>query len=115
MINRVSLITVLSGLAIIGFILVLLRKGVLKTQYTILWLLLTLFLIALSTIKGLQDWISNLLGIYYPPAALFFCGFIFVLALLLYFTVVISQLSKENKLLAQEVALLKEKVDARKN
>ena len=55
---------------------------------------------------GLLEIISKAVGIVYPPNALFVVAFGFVLVLLLHFSLAISRLSDETKVLAQEVARL---------
>jgi hypothetical protein len=47
-----------------------------------------------------------MVGIFYPPTALFVIGFGFVLLLLLYFSTIISKLSGENNNLTQRLAIL---------
>ncbi len=61
--------------------------------------------------------IADAMGIYYPPSALFLIGIIFLVILLIQFSVIISSISEINKKLAQKIALfehelneLKEKV-----
>jgi hypothetical protein len=44
----------------------------------------------------------------YPPAVLFAVGLLFILAVLLHYSTVISRLSDQNVLLAQRLALLEE-------
>ena len=51
-----------------------------------------------------------LLGIHYPPSALFLIGFGFFLVILLHFSLVLSELSERSKKLAQEVSLLREEL-----
>jgi hypothetical protein len=63
-------------------------------------------LLILSLWRDLLDVLAHLVGIFYPPAALFVVGFGFLLIILLQFSVVISRLSQENKKLAQRIALL---------
>jgi hypothetical protein len=48
----------------------------------------------------------------YPPAVLFAVGILFILAVLLHYSTVISRLSDQNVLLAQRLALLEQQVDA---
>ena len=54
--------------------------------------------------------ISRAIGIIYPPNALFFVAFGFVLLLLLHFSSAVSRLSDQTKVLAQRLALLEERV-----
>jgi hypothetical protein len=80
-------------------------------RYAILWLTLGVSLLVLAAWKGLLTALSEAAGIYYPPAALFAVAFLFVLALLLHFSIVLSRLSDQNKILAQRVALLQQQID----
>lgn len=71
-----------------------------------LWLLTAVVLLALSLWRHSLDLVAKLMGIFYPPTALFATGFGFVLLILLYFSTVISRLSEENQELAQRLAIL---------
>ena len=53
--------------------------------------------------------IANTIGIIYPPNALFVIAFGFVLVLLLHFSIAVSRLADQSKVLAQRVALLEER------
>jgi cell division protein FtsB len=48
-------------------------------------------------------------GIYYAPSALFVIAFGFILVLLLHFSIAVSRLADQSKVLAQRVALLEER------
>jgi hypothetical protein len=57
-----------------------------------------------------QDWLmwaSDAAGIYYPPSFLFLIGMLFILLILIHFSITISKLYQMNKKIAQEMALLK--------
>ena len=47
----------------------------------------------------------------YPPAILFAVASLFILAVLLHYSTVISRLADQNSLLAQRLALLESRVD----
>ncbi|MCK4739461.1 MAG: DUF2304 domain-containing protein, partial [Deltaproteobacteria bacterium] len=81
---------------------------VLKERYAVLWLALNIAVIVLAIWKGLLDRIAIFLGISYPPSLLFLVAFMFVLLILLHFSIVISSLTERTKELTQELALLKE-------
>ena len=51
----------------------------------------------------------------YPPNALFFIAFAFVLVLLLHFSLAVSRLSDQTKVLAQRLALLEERLERRRH
>ena len=84
----------------------LLRRRRLIERYALIWLASSIVLIVFATWTGLLEIVSNALGIAYPPNALFLIAFAFVLLLLLHFSIAISRLSGETKVLAQDVARL---------
>lgn len=107
--QRVEVIAV--AVLICAVILELIRRKHLMERYAILWLTLGVTLLLLAAWKGLLTTLSHAAGIYYPPAALFAVAFLFVLALLLHFSIVLSRLSDQNKILAQRVALLQQRLE----
>lgn len=104
---------ILVALLICAGILELIRRKHLMERYAILWLVLGITILVLAAWKGLLTTLSHAAGIYYPPAALFAVAFLFVLALLLHFSIVLSRLSDQNKILAQRLALLQQRLDER--
>ena len=69
-------------------------------------------LLGLAVWKDLLEILSKAMGIVYPPNALFMIAFGFVLLLLLHFSIAISRLSGETKVLAQVVARLDQELRA---
>ena len=65
---------------------------------------------ALAIWRDLLADVADLIGIAYPPNALFLIAFGFVLVLLLHFSLAVSRLSDQTKVLAQRLALLDEHV-----
>jgi Uncharacterized conserved protein (DUF2304) len=54
--------------------------------------------------------LAEQIGIAYPPSALFVVGFLFILVVLLHYSTVISELAERNVRLAQDIALLEERL-----
>ena len=78
-----------------------------------LWLVTGLVLLVLAAWRGGLNTIAGWLGVQgYPPAILFAAAIMFVIAVLLHYSTVLSKLTDDNVLLAQEVALLRARVDA---
>jgi hypothetical protein len=107
--QRVEVIIV--AILICTVIFELVRRKHLMERYAILWLVLGVTVFVLAAWKGLLTSISHVAGIYYPPATLFAVAFLFVLALLLHFSIVLSRLSDQNKILAQRLALLQQQME----
>ncbi len=89
----------------------LVRRRHLLERYALLWLLAGVVVMVLAIWQGLLTTVSGWVGIYYPPAALFAAGFVFVLIMLLHFSIAVSRLSDQNKILAQRLALLQEELN----
>lgn len=113
MASRVQLVSILLSVLLLLGVLELVRRRRLMERYALLWLLSALVLIALASSPGALTAISKSVGIAYPPSALFFVAFAFVLFLLLHFSTAMSRLSDQTKVLAQRVALLEERLTRR--
>ena len=102
--QRVIAIVISSGLLLL--ILELVRRKRLMERYALLWLFSTVILLILSLWNGLLTSLASALGISYPPSALFAVAFGVVLVLLVHFSLAVSRLSDQNKVLAQRLGLL---------
>jgi hypothetical protein len=85
------------------------RRRKLREEYSILWLFGSVVLLILSLKKNWLDSLAHALGIVYPPSFLFLVGILFILLILIHFSIAISKLHQMNKKMAQEIALMKEK------
>jgi hypothetical protein len=56
--------------------------------------------------------LARWLGVFYEPSLLFAFGILLCLALILYLTVVVSSLMRQNLRLAQDLALLRHRLEA---
>lgn len=90
----------------------LIRRNRLKERYSLIWLAASALLIVFSVWRGLLHLIARFLGIYYPPSFLFLLAIFFLLLLLLHFSVILSGISERDKHLAQEIGMIKERLDA---
>lgn len=85
------------------------RKRRLREEYAILWLLTALSIAVLSLWPGLVDTLSRITGFYYLTSVVFIV-FVFVIAILMHYSVVISKMKETNKDMVQKCALLEQKV-----
>lgn len=107
-------IQVVSAVAAAGLLIVVLeavRRRRLLERYALLWLLSAIVLLVLAVWRNLLEVLARSVGIASPPNALFFVAFAFVLVLLLHFSLAVSRLTDQTKVLAQRLALLEERVD----
>jgi hypothetical protein len=110
--SRIQIVAIVAAGLLLIVLLELVRRRRLLERYALLWLLSALVLLALSIWRGLLETIADAIGVAYPPNALFLIAFGFVLLLLLHFSLAVSRLSDQTKVLAQRLALLEETVHA---
>ncbi|MDZ4816759.1 MAG: DUF2304 domain-containing protein [Verrucomicrobiota bacterium] len=108
---RIQIIAILASLSFLAYIAHLIIKGRLREEYAFTWIVCTTILIVFSLWRNGLEILSGILGVY-EAANLVFTGAIFALLIyVLHLSVVVSKLHQENKSMAQELALLKEKVE----
>jgi len=100
--HTIQFISILFSLAFLIFMIYLIRIRKLKEEYAILWLFFGIIFLFLSIFRKSLEFISSVLGIAYPPAALFL---VLILALI-HFSLVISKMKDKQRQLAQNLALL---------
>jgi len=102
------------SLALLGLALELVRRGLLKERYALLWLVTASGGVAIGIAPGLivaiADWFS-----FQYLTVIFVIYFFFSFGLVLNFSIVISQLYERNRALTQEVALLAHALDKLQN
>jgi hypothetical protein len=108
--SRIQVITILVAALLLVGVIELVRRRRLLERYALLWLLSSVVLLGLAVWRGALDKIAEQVGVSYPPNALFIVAFGFVLWMLLHFSVAVSRLSDQSKVLAQRLALLEERM-----
>ncbi len=82
------------------------RRHKLKERYSFLWFLTSGVLLAFTIRRDWLDDLAKLIGVYYPPTALFLLLVFFLILILIHFSTVISKLLDSNQVLSQSVAIL---------
>jgi hypothetical protein len=113
MLDRAMLVGVIGSITALIFVLEMVRRRRLREEYSLLWLATAAVLLLLSLSRPLLDVLASAIGIFYPPSALFVVAVLFVLAILMHFSMVITRLTQENKEIAQQVALLRYELSRR--
>lgn len=103
---QIQIITVGASLVLLIGVLELVRRGQLREEFSLFWLLTSVGLLVLSAWRAPLFILARLMGIFYPPSALFVIGFSLSLLIMLYFSTVISVLWRQNRELAKQVAML---------
>src|SRR6266496_3104162 len=109
---KISIAASIASAALLVVVFELIRSRRLRERYALLWLLTGAVLLVLSAWRGGLNTIARWVGVEtYPPAVLFAVGSLFILAVLLHYSTVISKLSDQNSILAQRVALLESQLE----
>lgn len=111
---RIQVVAILGAAALLFVVLELVRRRRLLERYALLWLLSSIVLLGLAIWRGVLEQIAEAIGVAYPPNALFLIAFLFILLLLLHFSVVVSRLADQTKVLAQRLAQLEARVGENK-
>ena len=108
---RISIASTAVAVVLLLVVFELIRSRRLRERYALLWLVTGIALTVLSAWRDGLNTIAGWLGVRsYPPAVLFAVGLLFILAVLLHYSTVISRLSDQNVLLAQRLALLEQEL-----
>jgi hypothetical protein len=108
--SRIQIVIIIVAALLLVGVIELVRRRRLLERYAMVWLLSSVVLLGLAIWRGALDKIATAIGVSYPPNALFIVAFGFVLWMLLHFSVAVSRLSDQSKILAQRIALLEERM-----
>ncbi len=101
-----DIVAITASLVLVLFVIEDIRRSHLNARYAILWLGAGGVLLLFSIYRPLLHWSAELLGISYPPSLLFGLAFLFLLVIVLHYSLVISSHRNSIRRLAQTVALL---------
>jgi hypothetical protein len=108
---RVSIVAAGAAIVLLAVVFELIRSRRLQERYGMLWLLTGIVILVFAVWRDALGKIADLVGIAYPPSALFVLFLLFILLVLLHYSTVISDLSEQNKVLAQKLALLENELE----
>lgn len=106
MVDRSIIFAVGASLIALLVVLELVRRRHLSEEYSLLWLGTAIVMLVVGIWRDLLHGLADLVNIEYPPNLLFLLAALFLLFIQLYFSTVISRLTKESKEAAQQIALL---------
>ena len=105
---QISVIVAL--LALLGLIIVLLRKNALSLRYALLWIFSIMVMLVVSIFPPVLSFIADILGFEVASNALFSLLFAFVILIILSLSSIVSRQSEKIKTLAQTCALLEQRI-----
>lgn len=109
--NQIQIVSIVGSVGLLLFVFKLLRDQRLKEEYSLLWLVIVFGFLVVSSFRGALEVFAQLMGVYYPPAALFLVLILGCYLMLMHFSLVFSKLTKKNVELAQELGLLRMEVE----
>ncbi len=96
------------------FVLELVRRRRLREEYSWLWLLTAGVMVLLAVWYRLLVAITHIVGAVTPLNTLLVCAVLFLFAIAVHYSVIISRLTVQVKNLAQELALLSTQLEERR-
>ncbi|MEA3479357.1 MAG: DUF2304 domain-containing protein [Bacteroidota bacterium] len=109
-ISHIQTIAIVVSVFFLLLILYLIKNKRIKEEYSLLWIFFSVIFIFFSVWREGLDYIAGLIGIAYPPAALFMVLLMAIFLILIEFSIIISKLADKNKTLAQEIGILRQKI-----
>lgn len=106
---NLRVVAIAGSLTLLVFIIELVRRRHLKEEYSVLWVATALVLLLLAVWGGLLRELAHFIGADSQASTLYFFGLLFVVFLLLHFSVRVSKLERRVVVLLQEIALLGER------
>ena len=109
--TRMQIVAILATAALFLTVFEMVRRRRLMERYALLWMFSTVVLLGLAVWKDALEQVASAVGIYYAPSALFAIALGFISMLLLHFSLVISRLADQTKVLAQRLSLMQQRLD----
>jgi len=103
----VLVVALLIALTVVFYV----RRWRLKEQYSLLWLLLAVGMVVPAAWPEGVEWVAARLDVIYAPSILFFLALAIVAMMLFHYALEISRLSDQNRELAQELGLLRARLE----
>ena len=108
-----TIFSLVTSLVAFLFVLELVRRRRLREEYSWLWLLTAGAMVVLVVWYRLLIAITHVVGAVTPLNTLLLCAVLFLFAIAVHYSVIISRLTIQVKNLAQELALLSTRVEER--
>jgi len=104
--TNLRIVAIVGSVALLLFIIELVRRRRLKEEYSVLWVTTAVLLCLLAAWGGLLGSLTHAIGAVSQASTLYFFGLTLALLLLLHFSVRVSDLERRVVSMTQEIALL---------
>jgi hypothetical protein len=109
--TRAHIVVLVATIAAALFILRLVRLRELKSKYALLWLVIGSILLPFGVFPGMLNTVSEWFGIFYSPATFLFVAVGFLFLVVVHYSWELSRLEKKTRVLAEEIALLRARLE----
>ena len=106
-----TILAIVASIVTFVFVFLLLRRGVLREKYAVLWLLVSGVALVLALTPGALRWVSDTLGVQTPSNLLFFVTVVLLVLVSVQLSYELSRHEMRIRRLAEEVALLHRRLD----
>jgi len=113
--KQVQIIAFVASLGLLGIILELVRRKLLKERFALMWIFSAIVLLVFSLWGQLLEILAKAFGIYYAPAIFIPIMLFFGVVLFLYFSVLVTTQWEKIKSLAQKIAILENRINELEN
>jgi hypothetical protein len=104
---KLTVLTAITGLAVLVAIFELVRRRQLREKYALLWAIVALVVVPLALFPRLLDTLSHSVGIASGVSLVLFLGLVFLLLVCIHLSWEVSRLEEETRTLAEDIALLR--------
>lgn len=108
---RLTLISVVIALAVLGLVFELLRRRRLREKYAVIWVLIALATVTVAIFPDLLTLAARLMGVQTPSNLLFFASLLTLLAVSLQLSGEVGVLEEQTRRLAEEVGVLQMRLE----
>jgi hypothetical protein len=104
---KLIIVTGLTALAVLAFMVELLRRRQLQEKYAILWLAVSIVILPMAFFPPIINNVAEALGIKSGVSLVLFLGIVFLLMVTVHLSWEVSRLEEETRTLAEDLALLR--------
>jgi hypothetical protein len=108
---HLTILTGCTALVLVGFIFELVRRRRLREKYAVLWIVVGVGVLALGLFPRAINWVAGVVGVANGASLVLFSAVLFLLVVCLHLSWEASRLEDETRVLAEEVALLRLRVE----
>jgi len=105
-IDRIQIVSLAVSVVLLLVVLELVRRRKLTEEYSFIWIVSSLILLAVSIRREILHAAARWLGVYYPPILLVMALIVIVFAASLCFSIIVSRQRQQIERLIEETAIL---------